>query len=416
MGVLKKERNMTLIHWVIWFCLSLTIIYNSGYLIMTTSSSIGVYLLIIATAPLAILMLKSGLLLRPNNWFVIGFYTFFGTYVFSFIVNMEIASMNLYLHYLLSLVFVFSLVVILDFDRFVVSFLLLMKWITVISLIMFFLIEYLGIVFDFNLIENINGRMYFDAILYFYPQYGLAARNQALFWEPGLFASFLIIAMVFEICFKKEKISKLNMVIFFIGLATAQSTAGFVLFLLVIILLISKNKKNSSLIIIYLFILLLGTLLLIFYRDVVLFLSQFSPELFNKLIYEGGFESTRFSAPLVNLNIFFSNPLFGVGLGSATRLFTDLGAMYGVFSQTSTSTFFLAALGFSGIFYTIFWVYSILNLKRLNSLSRFIILTIFLIILNKEPHYSILVTNCILFYFLKEASIGYGNKLSKYKQ
>lgn len=73
-------------------------------------------------------------------------------------------------------------------------------------------------------------------------------------------------------------------------------------------------------------------------------------------------------------------------------------------AQTSTSTYFLAALGIIGLLYTVGWL-AILGDHNLSIGERIIILTCFLLILNKEPHSAILVTFMILFYFLSRVNI-----------
>ena len=126
-----------------------------------------------------------------------------------------------------------------------------------------------------------------------------------------------------------------------------------------------------------------------------------SPEIFGKFIASDGISSSRFIAPKINLSIFMKQPLFGVGLSEATNMFIYLGESLGVNHQTSTSTFYLASLGIMGSVFTFLWIFSIMKIRYLNISVRIIILTIFLVILNKEPHSSILVTNCILFNFLR---------------
>jgi hypothetical protein len=66
---------------------------------------------------------------------------------------------------------------------------------------------------------------------------------------------------------------------------------------------------------------------------------------------------------------------------------------------TSTSAFLLAAFGIWGASYTLHWIAAVLKQRAMPVMIRSFILVMVLCIVNKEPHYSMLMTYCIMFYW-----------------
>lgn len=409
--VLNKYIHVELKKSLIIFVI-IAIVYNSGYLVMTTKSSIALPLLIFATFILLYKLLLKGVIPNIRYFHFKIFYLLFTLIIINFMFNMSIAAINIYLHYILILTFSVFLVSIISYEDFIDYFIKTMKLIAIISLVMFSLIEIFGYNFQFNLIRNTNGRIFYDAKVFFYPQYFSTFRNQGLFWEPGLFASFLIIALIFELFLIKRVPKISNVLIFLLTLISTKSSAGYALLFLLLLAFLFKNKKSGNASLISIFGVTIYILSVLNLDTLIKKLYSFSPDIFGKFLVNYGEVSSRFIAPRINLLIFMENPLFGVGFNEATKRFIDFGRMVGVDSQTSTSTFYLAALGLLGISFTLLWIYSIINIKGQNIFVRVIILTIILLILNKEPHSSLLVTNCILFNFLRRDVIKIDNSQS----
>lgn len=71
-------------------------------------------------------------------------------------------------------------------------------------------------------------------------------------------------------------------------------------------------------------------------------------------------------------------------------------------SLTTTNVFFLSAFGIWGIGYSIGWVVGIMKAGHFSIMTRLLLFILFMVILNKEPHYNLMITYVILFYLCKE--------------
>ena len=184
-------------------------------------------------------------------------------------------------------------------------------------------------------------------------------RNIGTFWEPGLFATFILIAIILEL-WNKNKTSKLTILIFLITLYTTKSTYGYLMLVPISFELLTKvlNKRFSFSLTIF----LITIVVFLNYKlnDFISWLVQINPRLFSKLIDESNSFNARIESPLTNLRIFENNYLFGAGLGNTENLFSNMT----IGAQTSTSTYFLAAFGFLGIAYTLLFIYGILSYKE----------------------------------------------------
>ncbi len=79
--------------------------------------------------------------------------------------------------------------------------------------------------------------------------YAILSRNAGFSWEPGRYAVMLILAIYFNLVFKKFEIkNNKNLIILFLALLTTQSTTGYIaLFFLMFFYLINTNNKFKDL-------------------------------------------------------------------------------------------------------------------------------------------------------------------------
>lgn len=105
--------------------------------------------------------------------------------------------------------------------------------------------------------QTSNGYNYYMNLLYIYrnlsasvDMYGINVRNQGIFWEPGAYQGYLIIALLPLMCKYdlKEKKNKVRIGILAITILTTQSTSGYLLLLLGCILayLVRVGVKRVS--------------------------------------------------------------------------------------------------------------------------------------------------------------------------
>ena len=234
---------------------------------------------------------------------------------------------------------------------------------------------------------------------------GENARVFGIFWEPGVFASMIVISMLLEYFISGKKTTFVGFVLYVTGMLMTKSTAGMVIFILIILGLlwkranIKKNYAYTALFILFAFI------IVVFLQPIMELLVEVNPELFGKLLEtESSTTSTRLNGPLVNLKVFWEKPMFGWGFTDSSTEILKLMPSTGedkVVAQTSTSTQLMAAIGVLGIAYSLGFILPLFSKKKLSHLSfesKFIVAVCMLLVVNKEPHLFIAASWIMLFY------------------
>lgn len=181
-------------------------------------------------------------------------------------------------------------------------------------------------------------------------------RNSGNFTEPGSFAAYLILALIFNIIHTNKIIEKKN-IIFFIALITTFSTAGYMaLFILLSGYYLSKRKKRQQLIITPL-ILLIG-----FYTYHNLSFLEEKVEKQYTATIESGSSGGRFGSGYYDLLDLKKHPFTGRGMLPTTR-FDNITSWEGDQAPRSLSnglTSQLLRFGVIGFaFYLMFLYYSL---------------------------------------------------------
>ena len=373
--------------------LTLIIIVSSGHVFQTIFPQMQ-YLSVLSSLILIIPVLNS-ISKKKVDICLASFLIFCMMFLVTCVSNFDPNRMY-YILNICILITAYGMSYIYSFDGMVNYYIKIMSFVTIIGLIGYFLINNTVILNVLPRITSTNNFEYyvggiFNSIV-MYP-----TRNCGMFWEPGLFATYLTIALVFEIIYREEKTSVFRVVIFCVGILTAHSSAGYVLLILVVMLMVTKNSKAEKKGIMYIVNLVFFILMLVClmnYESIILHTPLADSEYIQKLMPENFMDSTRVLALNHNLKIFFQNPIFGVGI-------TSFYSQSRYVSDTSTSTFFLSVYGIIGIIYTVLWIYAICSDKKLNIYSKMIVIAIIFSILNKEPHSGILFTWCLLFWLLQ---------------
>ncbi|WP_429416942.1 O-antigen ligase family protein [Roseimarinus sediminis] len=186
-------------------------------------------------------------------------------------------------------------------------------------------------------------------------------RNPGPFWEPGAFAGYLIIALIFEFLLNKNTFTK-RYFLFSITLLTTQSTTGILALFLITIFHLYKNHKINK---VFKPILLLSLISIstYMYMNSNLLSEKINNQIEYGLDYRSGhqkYSSARFVHFFRDLDQIIEKPIFGWGVSNETRLLeydehyasitngtTDLIVRYGFFG------FFLFSLGLYNSFYRI---------------------------------------------------------------
>lgn len=222
------------------------------------------------------------------------------------------------------------------------------------------------------------------------------------FWEPGLYSSVAIYALLCEGCFTGEKPRKLPMAVILIGIFFAYSTAGYVLTLLAIYIVFFQAKRKRAICdAITIFIIII---IFLSKNRIVEALANWNYDVFWKFTEQNISANTRLFSPIACLQVFLQNPLTGLGMSYATNQYNLYKPVFGIDSLTSTNTFMLAAFGIWGISYTIFLCRGIFRQKQFAVTTRILLLVLMLVIVNKEPHTSILFTYIMMFYLNKNCN------------
>jgi hypothetical protein len=387
------------------FPLAFVILLTSGNPLSTVSGNLFYYLLVPSSLMLYYRISKKKVLWQKNI-LTYTFLLFVFLVVSSFIINFNINNFGTNIKFLLVISFSYLFCLLVPFYIFSKYYIRALKVISIISLFGYSILNFTSLNLPLATFKNINDVEYYNGIFFFaiksfaggYDNVGID-RNIGTFWEPGLFATLILIAIILEL-WNKNKTSKLTILIFLITLYTTKSTYGYLMLVPISFELFTKvlNKRFSFSLTIF----LITIVVFLNYKlnDFISWLVQINPRLFSKLIDESNSFNARIESPLTNLRIFENNYLFGAGLGNTENLFNNMT----IGSQTSTSTYFLAAFGFLGIAYTLLFIYGVLSYKEVNLSSRLVFLFILLTQINKEPHIYFTTTFILLFYFLKESS------------
>lgn len=260
----------------------------------------------------------------------------------------------------------------------------------------------LGINFPFPVFENVNGVHYKTILIasQYVEAYISKSNSMGFFWESGIFASYLLLAMAVELMVELSP-SKARMALLVITLITTGSTAGYLLLPLVIAIFVLR-KGGRGRVLIAIGLVLLVVVFFANYQLIIDMLVQINPSLFWKLDNADAVTRlTRLQSPEVCLKLFSSSPILGLGYGNALQAYSiAISGMTSIDSLTSTSFFQLAAFGVSGFLMWSVTIYGLMRTHRF-SLSASIVLTfLFIIIINKEPHTASALTYILLFSFL----------------
>ena len=133
---------------------------------------------------------------------------------------------NVYLYYITSIFVGLGISIKYNFKDVCKIFVNVMTLISIISLVGYFLINYTDILSFLPIIKNRNNVAYAIGYIFNYITI-IPERNCGIFWEPGVFATFLIVAILFETCFKQKKANPLKIILFIVCIITTRSTAGY---------------------------------------------------------------------------------------------------------------------------------------------------------------------------------------------
>ena len=311
-------------------------------------------------------------------------------YGFNYLYNMR---------FITTLMFSFLFTTVIDFISFRKLYVWFMAVIGAISLLGHLFGMFTDFYYPFKTIISYNNVSYYNAYLFFATNGYSRGRNIGVFWEPGIFAIFIAIALLFLIC-DSQGINKFVFSILFLTLITTYSTTGY--FLLALILFsFAYLRKKSNLFSVFLItsgvVILLVSLVLS--GGIFTFLLDKFPRVFSKLAEQSASSTARIESIQYNLQNFFMYPIMGSGLTQANVLFSN--KMSG--SQTSSMTLYFAEFGLVGVYFVFLQLKSILQYREWNTAQNFIFFLTWIVLMNVEITTFFSLVYIIMFYFIKES-------------
>lgn len=348
----------------------------------------------------------AGILKRKRpTWLVIAFSLFALSAFLTIFTSGEMGSLMMYMSYGLRIFCAFVIARLFNFDKFVKYFQIFIFILTLFATVIFVYTLITGIDYSvFPVFYSGKGRAFYN---YFFLSFQFGEkRMQGIFWEPGLLATFLLLALSFEILFRK-KIRKIFLFVYLLGLVLTFSTFGYLCLVLVLVLLVNKKVERFWLAGL-LYFLLFGSVmsLMIFANDIVPILSRLLPGVFGKLEQKGKiiiFGGDRLNSIRFDFECWLQKPIFGNGMSKMTEYYAEAALTKNIHSQTSTLTYFMAEFGLLGLIFPAFLLVGIFFSKKIELENKIIFSILYLLILFKEPHQSILFDYVFIFLFVKES-------------
>jgi len=153
-------------------------------------------------------------------------------------------------------------------------------------------------------------------------------RNAGMFWEPGAFAGYLIVALVFLGSIKKElskKDYKLYLLVLSAVLLTTMSTTGYLIFPLAMVLhydfhkLTFRSRIGRGLLVVYILLPLIVLLSSYFYQRLDFLGTKIESQYMAVEYRTGRWHATRFGSLVLDWEYIKRRPLTGWGPNPKTR-------------------------------------------------------------------------------------------------
>jgi len=238
-------------------------------------------------------------------------------------------------------------------------------------------------------------------------------RNSGMFWEPGAFAGYLVIGLVFLSIIKKQLVQKeykYYLFILSITLFTTLSTTGYIAYPFAMILHFNRNKLSvrakfrNSLIVLSIVIPLLIFTSFFVYRNLPFLQGKIEAQ-FQKVEYKDHrWHLTRFGSIMLDWQYIQERPLTGWGLHSLTR-FALTPSMEGLSGMGNGFSDFLAKFGLIGFTTWLFFVFSRIRQGYDRSLYRALVFCfVIMILLQGEAflNYPLFLSLAFIAYTMKE--------------
>jgi hypothetical protein len=374
-------------------------IFTSGYALLTTHFSPVIYALcLLSIVGMLIEVYVRKVLITKVDFFFISFLVIFvvGTSSISTLLNLSPVNILSFFKFILVILFSYVFCFTYNVKEAVNAFLNVFLFVSILSLIMYIMVNVFNVDLYLFKIENVNGVSYHIGLLYVYLDGFLQFRNVGVFWEPGIYASFITLALCLELFFHDNRRKKRIYILLTTLLTTFSSAAAvfLIVYLFLVVVVQGDIKFNAKKFVVFL-IGMFGFCLICY----LLYLSAgnlgVDPfRVFDKLLNPEDTEGDRFASPINSLKVFSESPVFGWGLSDGLAQYLSVSTI----SLTATSFYYLAVFGVFGFFYSVMLIFGISMLRGVSLTSKITIASLVFIILNKEPHVYFTISYIFLFY------------------
>lgn len=248
-------------------------------------------------------------------------------------------------------------------ERFIPVYTNIMVFISGIGIVLF-LLSSTGIISITNIIPVYDAPL-FNSIGIYIDSNAIPKRNLGMFWEPGAFAGYIMIAFALNIqgFIEKFKSNKRKYFVLGVALISTLSTTGYLIFTLFLFMVGFQFVRNQKIIGLLLFVLLIPVIYSVFMSQD--FLVEKIASQYEKSIEKNGeYDPSRFGAFLFDIHYIKKHPLIGNGLHKRTRyadhpfLSDDKGGHGNGFSN------FIASMGLLSIIFYLFYLHKSLPFSK----------------------------------------------------
>ena len=153
----------------------------------------------------------------------------------------------------------------------------------------------------------------------YFSQWEMLVRNSGMFWEPGAFAGYLILGLIFVVWENRDfhlGPYKKEVLFIAIGLLTSMSTTGYIIFGIILSIYSIRNFKWGKLIVVPVVLAVVGCIYfyLPFMQDKITSQYRSAIELEKDEV-----SNTRFGSLVMDLQYIYARPFIGNGLHKKTR-------------------------------------------------------------------------------------------------
>ena len=236
---MKKIIKIDVINKVYWILIFIAIILNSSYAYMSYNDTLAIITLAIITMLMMLMNTIKGIRYLKQYEMYIAFFLLWIILCMAF--HEDINIWGAYLREVCIILCAYLIVKVIDFYKFCQWYIIFLRISCIASLIMYILVNIIHATQIFPSFTNTNGVTFFSIIIAFVHAHA-PMRCMGPFWEPGIFASFLVIGIILELCFVQRRWA--DIILFYFLIIMTLSTAGYILGILAFIMGIIKNINS----------------------------------------------------------------------------------------------------------------------------------------------------------------------------